>query len=111
MVRKPLCQFLRMQSRCLFLDSSEWSADGNSGQLARGILGHIEVGGKRDAVAVMERDFAVVHFVALGERLVPFLRKIQFFFHDAVCIKSIFLCREAAHAAKAGEQGHGRCLE
>ena len=44
----------------------------------------------------------------VGERIGG---SIQFFFYDAVCIKSIFLCREAAHAAKAGEQGHGRCLE
>ena len=99
-------EFLRIQPRCLLLDSPERAADGNGGQFARHALGHVEVGGKRDAVTVVERDFRVVHFVTLWEYLAPFLRKIQFFFHDVIRIKLIFLCHEAVRAAEAGEQSH-----
>ena len=82
-----LGQGLGVEAGCLFLDSAEGAADGDGGQLARGVLGDVEVGGKGDAVAVVEGDLRMIHLVALREHLVPLLRQCQFLFHTIMRVK------------------------
>ena len=49
--------------------------------ICRRLLRRVEVGGERDAIAVVEGDFAMVYPVAPGKGLVPFLGEGEFFFH------------------------------
>ena len=99
-----LRQSLGVQTRSLFLDGSERAADGDGRQFASGVFGFVHVGCQRDAVTVVERDLDVFHLVAQRERLVPFLRQIQFFFHKLVFKGLISLCHEVSRTAEAGEQ-------
>ena len=70
----PLCQFLCVQSRCLLLYCAEWTADGDGWQFPLRVQRHVQIGGKRDAVPVVESHFAVFYLFALREHLVPLLR-------------------------------------
>lgn len=72
---------LGVEAGGLLLDRAKGAADGDGGQFAGGVLRRVEVGGERNAVAVVEGDFAVIHPVAPGEGLVPFLGEVEFFFH------------------------------
>ena len=87
-----LGQSLRVKPRALLLNGSERAADGNGRQLGCGLLGGVEVAGKRYAISVNERHFAVIHFVALGKRLIPLLRELKILLYDFVSHVKLALC-------------------
>ncbi|MDY2647719.1 MAG: hypothetical protein SOV63_02820 [Pyramidobacter porci] len=69
---------LGVQPAGLLLDGAEGTADGEGGKLfAAAVLGNVHVGGQSDAVTVFEEDFFVLHFLAFGENLVPFLFQLR----------------------------------
>ena len=72
--KAALRQLLRIKSRALFLDGAKGAANGNCRKGALLPLGGIQVGRQRDAVAVVEGDFSVLHPVAFWENLIPFVR-------------------------------------
>jgi hypothetical protein len=45
--------------------------------LTRAILRYVQIARQGDAVTVLERDFLVLHLLALGEGLVPFLAQVH----------------------------------
>ena len=61
----------------MLLNGAERAAHRDGGKLSFCIFRNIHIGGKLDAVAIMEGDFAVIDKLGLRECLVPFLRKIQ----------------------------------
>ena len=92
----------------LLLHGAERAADGDGGQLARGVLGDVEVGGEGDAVAVVEGDFRVVHLVTLWENLVPLLGQCQLFFHIVLLFRLVTFCRSVLRAARTDEEGQAK---
>ena len=58
-----VCHFLRIQAARLLFNRAERARNGKRCQFALGAFGLIQVGGKRDAVAVMEGDLAVVDLI------------------------------------------------
>ena len=75
-----LRQRLGVQSRALFLDRSERTAYRNCGELSLSFLRHVHISCKGDSVTVYKCDLAVLHLIALRERLVPLCYQVQFFF-------------------------------
>ena len=55
-----LRHLLRVQSGGLLLHCTEWTADGNGGQLAHCILRCVQIRRQRDAVAIVKGHFFVV---------------------------------------------------
>ena len=97
-------QRLRVAAGHLLLHGAERAADGDGGQLARGVLGDVEVGGEGDAVAVVEGDFRVVHLVTLWEYLVPLLGQCQLFFHCVIGFNGLIVRFLPALPAAGGEE-------
>ena len=97
-------QRLRVAAGHLLLHGAERAADGDGGQLARGVLGDVEVGGQGDAVAVVEGDFRVVHLVTLWEYLVPLLGQCQLFFHCVIGFNGLIVRFLPALPAAGGEE-------
>ena len=83
-------QSLGVPPRNLLLDCTERTAHGDCRQFfAFNVQWFVQIRRQRYSVTVMKSDFAVNHFVALRENLVPFLRKIKFFFHDTVVFDTV----------------------
>ena len=69
---------LGVQPAGLLLDGAEGAADGEGGKFcAAAVLGNVHVGGESDSVAVFEEHFFMLHLLAFGEDLVPFLFKLR----------------------------------
>ena len=75
----PLHHGLGVQAGALLLHRAEGPADGDGRQLTVSVLGDIHIRRQGDAIAIGERHLAVIHFVALGKGLIPFLGQIQRF--------------------------------
>ena len=83
-----LRHLLRVQSGGLLLHCTEWTADGNGGQLSHCILRCVQIRRQRDAVAIVKGHFFVVTLVAFGEHLVPVLNSA---FHLLFSLRSLFV--------------------
>ena len=106
MVRKPRSAMVwAYRPAACSLDRAKGAADGDGGQFAGGVLRRVEVGGERDAIAVVEGDFAMVYPVAPGKGLVPFLGEGEFFFH----IKNLHFWFRRFAGHRAGGRGSRSC--
>ena len=68
---------LGIEAGGLLLHGAEGAGNGDGRKGAFSLFRHIKIRGELDAVAVVERDFAVIDQFGLRECFIPFLRKIQ----------------------------------
>ncbi|MNN67519.1 hypothetical protein D3C81_1831570 [compost metagenome] len=68
---------MRIEPGGLLLHRAKRATDDNSCQLCAGVLRLVQVARQGDAIAVREGDLLMVHLVALGESLVPFLCQLH----------------------------------
>lgn len=76
-MKTALRQRLRIKTGCLLLHRTERTADRDGSHFSAGVLRYVQIGGKRNAVAIDEGDLGVLHLGASRKHLIPFGLKLQ----------------------------------
>ena len=91
----------------LLFHGAERTADGDGGQFPGGVPGDVEIGSERNAVAVAESHFRVVHSVALREHLVPLAGQIRVLFHGRIGVVALSEAGERTGRKQGRRQDQG----
>ena len=91
--KTPFRHRLGIQAGALLLHRAKGAAHGDGGQFSLCFFGQIHIRRQGDAITVYKSHLAMIHFFALGESLVPFLRQYQLFclHHDLFLPFTLFL--------------------
>ena len=103
----PFGQRLGIEARGLLFHGAERTADGDGGQFPGGVPGDVEIGCERNAVAVAESHFRVVHSVALREHLVPLAGQIRVLFHGRIGVIALSEAGERTGRKQGRRQDQG----